>query len=81
MPSAIEVNLFQGVFNFIYKFEFFEKFKFQENDFFRFFWISKELLTTLKAFKSRISSSQEKKIKNTEVKSKKSQGGEGGEKE
>ena len=30
MPSAIEVNLFQGVFNFIYKFEFFENFDFFE---------------------------------------------------
>ena len=42
MPSAIEVNLFQGVFNFIYKFEFskilnfIEKFKFKEKDFFDF---------------------------------------------
>ena len=47
MPSAIEVNLFQGVFDFIYKFEFskilkffpkflnfIEKFKFKEKDFF-----------------------------------------------
>ena len=45
MPSAIEVNLFQGVFDFIYKFEFskilkffpkflnfIEKFKFKEKD-------------------------------------------------
>ena len=36
MPSAIEVNLFQGVFNFIYKLEFskilnfFQNFKFQK---------------------------------------------------
>ena len=43
MPSAIEVNLFQGVFNFIYKFEFlsnffefYKKFKFKEKDSFDF---------------------------------------------
>ena len=42
MPSAIEVNLFQGVFNFIYKFEFskilnlIQKFKFKEKDLFDF---------------------------------------------
>ena len=50
MPSAIEVNLFQRVFNFIYKFEFskilnfIKKLKFKEKDFFDFSGFLKKVI-------------------------------------